>query len=189
MFGSGTRASSVKIAAGVEAPLIALSAPWPRPIAMVRLRLCFADHDADAANARSAEMRLNLCSPAPADGNVSFLAPRRVAAESESHTMHSHRFLYAPAIEIPAEEGAGRDIVRLADSDGKRAEVVAEENVVSLDPVWNEIAVGFVCASPSSVQLPDGRIVTAFYASRIEGRDGYHMGSVVWDLKETLLKN
>ena len=34
---------------------------------------------------------------------------------------------------------------------------------------------------PSSVQLPDGRILTAFYASRTASYQGYQMGVVVWD--------
>jgi len=34
---------------------------------------------------------------------------------------------------------------------------------------------------PSSVQLPDGQVLTAYYASRIEGHRRYHMGVVVWD--------
>jgi hypothetical protein len=34
---------------------------------------------------------------------------------------------------------------------------------------------------PSSVQLSDGRILTTYYASRIEGHARYHMGVVVWD--------
>lgn len=34
---------------------------------------------------------------------------------------------------------------------------------------------------PSNVQLPDGRIVTAYYASAIEGHPRYHMGVVLWD--------
>ncbi len=34
---------------------------------------------------------------------------------------------------------------------------------------------------PSSVQLPDGQVLTAYYASRIAGHDRYHMGVVVWD--------
>ena len=34
---------------------------------------------------------------------------------------------------------------------------------------------------PSSVQLPDGRVLTAYYARRIAGHDRYHMGVVVWD--------
>lgn len=33
---------------------------------------------------------------------------------------------------------------------------------------------------PSSVQLPDGQVLTAYYASRIEDHAGYHMGVVLW---------
>lgn len=34
---------------------------------------------------------------------------------------------------------------------------------------------------PSSVQLPDGQVLTAFYASRTASHPRYHMGVVVWD--------
>ena len=34
---------------------------------------------------------------------------------------------------------------------------------------------------PSSVQLPDGQVLTAYYARRVAGHDQYHMGVVVWD--------
>lgn len=33
---------------------------------------------------------------------------------------------------------------------------------------------------PSSVQRPDGRIVTAYYAKRVENHERYHMGVAVW---------
>lgn len=39
---------------------------------------------------------------------------------------------------------------------------------------------------PSSVQLRDGRILTAYYASRTAEYAGYQMGVVVWDPAETL---
>lgn len=39
---------------------------------------------------------------------------------------------------------------------------------------------------PSSVQLPDGQILTAYYAAKIEGHDRYHMGVVVWDPARSL---
>ena len=38
---------------------------------------------------------------------------------------------------------------------------------------------------PSSVQLPDDRVVTAYYASEAEGHDRYHMGVVIWDPTKT----
>lgn len=34
---------------------------------------------------------------------------------------------------------------------------------------------------PSSIQLPDGQVLTAYYAQRIADHDRYHMGVVVWD--------
>ena len=34
---------------------------------------------------------------------------------------------------------------------------------------------------PSSVELADGTVLTAYYARRLEGHDRYHMGTVVWD--------
>jgi len=39
---------------------------------------------------------------------------------------------------------------------------------------------------PSSVQLVDGRILTAYYARRVQSHDRYHMGAVVWDPTATL---
>jgi hypothetical protein len=38
---------------------------------------------------------------------------------------------------------------------------------------------------PSSVQLPDGRVLTAYYAQRTLGRNRYHMSVVVWDPAKT----
>jgi hypothetical protein len=34
---------------------------------------------------------------------------------------------------------------------------------------------------PSSVQLPDGQVLTAYYAAKTAYHDRYHMGAVVWD--------
>ena len=34
---------------------------------------------------------------------------------------------------------------------------------------------------PSSVQLPDGQVLTAYYAKSIKGHDRFHMGVVIWD--------
>ena len=39
---------------------------------------------------------------------------------------------------------------------------------------------------PSSVQRPDGQVLTAYYARRISAHDRYHMGTVVWDPTRTL---
>ena len=51
---------------------------------------------------------------------------------------------------------------------------------------WNDPSRVIACEGgrgyPSSVQLPDGHVLTAYYAQRIEDHDRYHMGVVVWDL-------
>jgi hypothetical protein len=39
---------------------------------------------------------------------------------------------------------------------------------------------------PSSVQLPDGQVLTAYYAAKIEGHDRYHMGVAIWDPNSSL---
>lgn len=41
------------------------------------------------------------------------------------------------------------------------------------------------CGYPSSVQLPDGRVVTAYYGRKAEYYDGYHMAVITWDPKAT----
>lgn len=39
---------------------------------------------------------------------------------------------------------------------------------------------------PSSVELPDGQVLTAYYARHIAGHDGYHMGVAVWSPQASL---
>ncbi len=36
------------------------------------------------------------------------------------------------------------------------------------------------CGYPSSVQRPDGQIVTAYYSKSVEGHNRYHMGIAIW---------
>jgi hypothetical protein len=36
------------------------------------------------------------------------------------------------------------------------------------------------CGYPSSVQLSDGRIVTAYYSRNAPEHPGYHMGTAIW---------
>lgn len=38
---------------------------------------------------------------------------------------------------------------------------------------------------PSSIQLPGGQVLTAYYAIRVAGYQGYHMGVVTWDPERT----
>jgi len=37
---------------------------------------------------------------------------------------------------------------------------------------------------PGSVQLPDGKVLTAYYARQGPGCDNYHMGVVIWSVPE-----
>lgn len=37
------------------------------------------------------------------------------------------------------------------------------------------------CGYPSSVQLPSGKIVTAWYSRKTPDHDGYQMGVTVWE--------
>jgi len=40
------------------------------------------------------------------------------------------------------------------------------------------------CGYPSSVQRPDGKVVTAYYSQSVENHDRYHMGVAIWDLSQ-----
>lgn len=42
---------------------------------------------------------------------------------------------------------------------------------------------------PSTVELPGGRMVTAYYAKKTAYHEGYHMGAVTWDLNKTFPKS
>ena len=42
---------------------------------------------------------------------------------------------------------------------------------------------------PSSVELKDGNILTAYYCSADAGHSRYHMGVVIWDLREQMASN
>lgn len=42
------------------------------------------------------------------------------------------------------------------------------------------------CGHPSSVQLPDGSVLTAYYGPKIEYHVTYHMGVVIWDPDKSL---
>lgn len=38
---------------------------------------------------------------------------------------------------------------------------------------------------PSSVELPDGQVLTVYYAKQVDDYNGYHMGAVTWSPQET----
>ena len=50
--------------------------------------------------------------------------------------------------------------------------------------------IGFDGGYPSSVQLPDGQVLTAYYAKKVDYYAGrYHMGQVIWDPATTFPKS
>ena len=42
---------------------------------------------------------------------------------------------------------------------------------------------------PASVELKDGRILTAYYANRVAAHTRYHMGVIIWSVEEALNRN
>jgi hypothetical protein len=73
----------------------------------------------------------------------------------------------------------------------RREECPGVEAIISADEgeTWGEpvrlVALPMVdLGYPSSVRLPDGHILTAYYAQKGPGYEGYHMGVVVWRLPE-----
>ena len=39
---------------------------------------------------------------------------------------------------------------------------------------------------PSTAQLPDGKLITVFYAIKSPQHDGYHMGAIGWSPPEVV---
>ena len=86
-----------------------------------------------------------------------------------------------------AAEKAEETIRWVLDGEGQRPEPkVVIENVCAW-PNLTRLPDGDIVALiyPSSVQLKDGRILTAYYAMAIPGHSGYHMGVVIWDPART----
>lgn len=74
--------------------------------------------------------------------------------------------------------------VRFGDPDGQNwSKPLRVMDWLAAPPIGNpaEFAKHGDGGYPSSVQLPDGQVLTAYYASGIEGHPRYHMGVVVWD--------
>jgi sugar lactone lactonase YvrE len=70
--------------------------------------------------------------------------------------------------------------VRVAGRQGVSAKFSKDDGKTWSDPVRLARSFGGDCGYPSSVQLADGRIVTAYYAKDAPELNGYHMGCAVW---------
>ncbi len=82
----------------------------------------------------------------------------------------------------------GRLLVSYGNRNGPRGVDVrfSDDEGASWSEPYRVLAFGGDGGYPSSVQLPDGNVLTAYYASSIEGHDRYHMGTVVWDPETTV---
>jgi hypothetical protein len=64
---------------------------------------------------------------------------------------------------------------------GVLAKLSADEGRTWGPPVRLATSLETDCGYPSSVQRPDGKIVTAYYAKRVENHERYHMGVAIWE--------
>jgi len=69
-------------------------------------------------------------------------------------------------------------------ADGNGVDVrISDDHGNSWSDPYRVCDVGGDSSYPSSVALPDGQVLTAYYARRIEGHDRYHLGVVRWNLE------
>ena len=99
-----------------------------------------------------------------------------VSAQLPGHLLRlaDGRLLLTHGDRRPGVEGVG---VRISADDGE---------------TWSRYSVPIArslhrdCGYPSSVQLPDGRVLTAYYAKKTPTHPRYHMAVVFWDVDEVL---
>ena len=70
---------------------------------------------------------------------------------------------------------------RVKDRYGVLAKLSSDEGKTWGPPIRLVKSLESDCGYPSSVQRADGRIVTAYYAKRVENHERYHMGTAVWE--------
>lgn len=64
---------------------------------------------------------------------------------------------------------------------GVLARLSADEGKTWGEPIRLIHSIERDCGYPSSVQRPDGRIVTAYYSKSVESHNRYHTGVAIWD--------
>lgn len=70
--------------------------------------------------------------------------------------------------------------VRVARQHGVRAKFSSDNGQTWSQPIRLAVSSSWDCGYPSSVQLANGDIVTAYYSKKSDQHDGYHMGVAVW---------
>jgi len=125
------------------------------------------------------ERRLELASSA--DGGHAWSTPVPVTGTNE-HPAHllrlsDGRILLSYGIRHRGLHGVG---ARVSDSNGERWGFPMI--LVNLDDAWD-------AGYPSSVELADGAIVTAYYANQVAAHRRYHMGVLRWRIEERTALN
>lgn len=69
---------------------------------------------------------------------------------------------------------------RLPDQKGVEAKFSSDEGKTWSSPI-RLVRLGLDCGYPSSVQRADGKIVTAYYSSRVDYHWRWHMGVSIWE--------
>ena len=69
---------------------------------------------------------------------------------------------------------------RVAGQFGVQAKLSRDNGMTWSIPIRLAHSVGRDCGYPSSIQRPDGSIVTAYYSAGVENHSRYHMGVVIW---------
>lgn len=70
---------------------------------------------------------------------------------------------------------------RIKDEFGVLARWSSDEGVTWGNPVRLARSLNSDCGYPSSVELPSGQIITAYYSKAAENHPRYHMGVAIWD--------
>ena len=70
---------------------------------------------------------------------------------------------------------------RIKGETGVRAKMTADEGKTWSEPVRVANTLESDCGYPSTIQRPDGRLVTAWYSKASENHHRYHMGVAIWN--------
>jgi len=118
------------------------------------------------AAARVSELQLYA-----SDDDAKTWQPRGALTEASQHPGHFFRLRDGGILLSYGNRTANRGVdVRVSRDEGK-----------TWSEPWRVVDWQGDGGYPSSVQLPGGEIVTAYYAAKIEGHPAYHMGAVLWD--------
>lgn len=109
------------------------------------------------------------------DDGVTWAGPQRMTERNEINghlaRLHDGRLLLTYGVRVQGREGVCALLGRADALEWSTPARIARAN--STD-----------CGYPSTVQLPNGRLVTAYYAKSSPEYDGYHLGVALWSVPE-----